>query len=83
LEFATTASSQTGYRQIVEVHLLFAHLTPLGEAHRLATILEERLPKQLGTPAEIIAHLESFEDHSDVHSEAHCTGKPGESSVRG
>lgn len=66
----------TGYRQIVEVHLLFPHLTPVGEAHRLATILEERLPKELGTPAEIITHLESLEDHSDVHSEEHYTGKP-------
>ena len=66
----------TGYRQIVEVHLLFPHLTPVGEAHRLATILEERLPKELGTPAEIVTHLESLEDHSDVHSQQHYTGKP-------
>lgn len=67
----------TGYRQIVEVHLLFSHFTPVGEAHRLATILEERLPQQLGIRAEVITHLESFEDHSDVHREAHYMGKPG------
>lgn len=66
----------TGYRQIVEIHLLFPHLTPVGEAHRLATMLEERLPRDLGSPAEIITHLESLEDHSDVHSEQHYTGKP-------
>jgi cation diffusion facilitator family transporter len=66
----------TGYRQIVEVHLLFPHLTPVGEAHQLATILEERLPKELGTPTEIVTHLESLEDHSDVHSQQHYTGKP-------
>jgi cation diffusion facilitator family transporter len=66
----------TGYRQIVEVHLLFPHSTPVGEAHRLATILEERLPRELGTPAEIVTHLESLEDHSDVHSQQHYTGKP-------
>jgi cation diffusion facilitator family transporter len=66
----------TGYRQIVEVHLLFPHLTPVGEAHRRATILEERLPKELGIPAEIVTHLESLEDHSDVHSQQHYTGKP-------
>jgi cation diffusion facilitator family transporter len=66
----------TGYRQIIEVHLLFPHSTSVGEAHRLATILEERLPKDLGTPAEIVTHLESLEDHSDVHSRQHYTGKP-------
>jgi cation diffusion facilitator family transporter len=66
----------TGYRQIIEVHLLFPHLTPVGEAHRLATILEERLPAELAMPAEIITHLESLDDHADVHREEHYTGKP-------
>jgi len=66
----------TGYRQIVEVHLLFPRLTPVGEAHRLATILEERLPQDMEIPAEIITHLESLEDHANVHSEEHYTGKP-------
>jgi len=27
-------------------------------------------------PAEVITHLESVEDHADVHSEPHYTGKP-------
>lgn len=66
----------TGYRQIIEVHLLFPHLMPVGEAHRLATILEEQLPRQLEIPAEVITHLESVEDHALVHSEEHYTGKP-------
>jgi cation diffusion facilitator family transporter len=66
----------TGYRQIIELHLLFAQLTPVGEAHRLATILEERLPRELGIPAEVITHLESAEDHAEVHSEEHYTGRP-------
>ena len=30
----------TGYRQIIEVHLLFPDATTVGEAHRMATILE-------------------------------------------
>jgi cation diffusion facilitator family transporter len=34
----------TGYRKIIEVHLLFPLATPVGEAHRLATMLEQRLP---------------------------------------
>ena len=66
----------TGYRQIIEVHLLFPHLTSVSEAHRLATILEERLPAELAMPAEIITHLESLEDHADVHREQHYIGKP-------
>jgi cation diffusion facilitator family transporter len=66
----------TGYRQIIEVHLLFPHATSVGEAHRLATMLEERLPARLTMPAEVITHLESLEDHAEVHSEEHYTGKP-------
>jgi cation diffusion facilitator family transporter len=66
----------TGYRQIIEVHLLFPRLTSVSEAHRLATILEERLPAELGIPAEVMTHLESLEDHADVHRQQHYTGKP-------
>jgi len=57
--------------------LLFPHATAVGEAHRLATLLEERLPVELGTRAEVITHLESLEDHEDVHSTEHYTGRPG------
>ena len=27
-------------------------------------------------PAEVITHLESLDDHADVYSEQHYTGKP-------
>jgi cation diffusion facilitator family transporter len=66
----------TGYRQIIEVHLLFPRLTSVSEAHRQATVLEERLQAELGMPAEVVTHLESLEDHADVHREEHYTGKP-------
>ncbi len=66
----------TGYRQIVEVHLLFPWDTPLGEAHRQATVIEERLAQALGVPATVTTHLESREDHALVHSHAHYTGRP-------
>jgi divalent metal cation (Fe/Co/Zn/Cd) transporter len=55
---------------------LFPCLTSVSEAHRLATLLEERLPADLGMPAEVITHLESLEDHANVHHEQHYTGKP-------
>jgi divalent metal cation (Fe/Co/Zn/Cd) transporter len=48
----------TGYRQIIEGHLLFPGLTSVSEAHSLATILEETLPAELGMPAEVMTHLE-------------------------
>ena len=66
----------TGCREIVEVHLLFPQATTVSEAHRLATIVEERLPAELGTPTEVVTHLESLEDHADVHCKEHYTGKP-------
>jgi cation diffusion facilitator family transporter len=66
----------TGYRQIIEVHLLFPSLTPVSRAHALATILEERLPAELGMPAEVITHLEALEDHGEIHHREHYTGKP-------
>lgn len=66
----------TGYRQIIEVHLLFPHAMAVGEAHRLATLLEERLTQKLSVPAEVFTHLESAEDHAAVHTRAHYTGKP-------
>jgi len=66
----------TGSRQIVEVHLLFPETTSVGEAHRLATTVEERLSAELGTPAEVVTHLESLEDHAAVHRQQHYTGKP-------
>jgi cation diffusion facilitator family transporter len=66
----------TGARQIVEVHLLFTRQTSVSEAHRLATILEERLPTEVGLPAEVVTHLESLEDHEAVHRGGHHTGEP-------
>jgi cation diffusion facilitator family transporter len=66
----------TGYRQLIEVHLLFPHSMAVGEAHRLATLLEERLPPELSVPAEVFTHLESVEDHAAVHTKEHYTGRP-------
>ncbi|HLY19761.1 MAG TPA: cation diffusion facilitator family transporter [Bryobacteraceae bacterium] len=67
----------TGHRLLVEVHLLFAGSQTVAEAHRLATLLEERLSAALGQPAEVITHLEASDDHQVVHRAEHYTGKPG------
>jgi hypothetical protein len=42
----------------------------------LVTILEKQLPLRLNIRSEVITHLESLEDHQEVHGEEHCTGKP-------
>jgi cation diffusion facilitator family transporter len=76
IEYHGVRFRTTGYRQIIEVHLLFPSPTSVSDAHRLATILEERLPVELGMPAEVMTHLESLEDHAAVHSEQHYEGKP-------
>jgi len=68
----------TGQRLLVEVHLLFAGSQTVAEAHRLATLVEERLAETLGQPAEVITHLEAQDDHEAVHRAMHYTGKPGE-----
>lgn len=66
----------TGYRQIIEVHLLFPESMSVGESHRLATVLEERMAGGLSVPSEVTTHLESLEDHAEVHHAVHYTGRP-------
>jgi cation diffusion facilitator family transporter len=76
IEYHGVRFRTTGYRQIIEVHLLFPEDMGVGEAHRLATRLEEQLAQDLEMPAEVMTHLESMEDHSEVHHAQHYTGKP-------
>jgi cation diffusion facilitator family transporter len=66
----------TGYTLMVEVHLLFPYEISVGEAHTIATQVEESLPKVLGVPAQVITHLEAAEDHNLVHRDEHYTGRP-------
>ncbi len=65
----------TGYTLLVEVHLLFPYGISVGEAHTVATQVEESLPKVLGVPAQVITHLEAAEDHDLVHRDEHSTGR--------
>jgi len=76
LEYHGVRFRTTGQRQMIEVHLLFPESMKLGDAHRLATVVEERLAQDLEMPAEVITHLESLEDHSQVHHVEHYTGRP-------
>lgn len=65
----------TGQRVMVEVHLLFPEALSLSAAHRIATAVEERLAAALDVPAEVVTHLESLEDHQEVHRDEHYTGR--------
>lgn len=75
LEYHGVRFRSTGHRLMVEAHLLFPHGMAVGEAHRLATLFEEKLPTRIGIPAAVITHLESAEDHHAVHAEEHYTGR--------
>jgi cation diffusion facilitator family transporter len=61
----------TGYRTMVELHLLFPFAVTLGDAHRRATVLEQHLAEALDEEVEVVTHLESLEDHAAVHRHAH------------
>lgn len=63
---------ETGGRLLVEVHLLFPYQWSLGDAHALATRIEEALESEFEQPAEIRTHLESLEDHDGVHQAPHA-----------
>jgi cation diffusion facilitator family transporter len=55
----------------VEFHLLFPKGIPLESAHALATRIEERIEREFGMRTEVITHLETLEDHHEVHTHGH------------
>jgi cation diffusion facilitator family transporter len=55
----------------VEFHLLFAKGAPLEFAHRIATRIEEGIEKEFPIRTEVISHLETIEDHEQVHARSH------------
>lgn len=71
IEYHGLRYRDTGVRLLVEIHLLFPYDFAIGEAHRLATRLEERLPEFMGREVELVTHLESLEDHSAIHGHPH------------
>lgn len=68
IEYHELRHRSTGSRLMIEVHLLFGYEVPVGRAHEIATEVETRLASRLDTPAEVITHLESREDHDRVHN---------------
>lgn len=57
----------SGQRVLVDLHVLVPEGMTVGEAHRRATALEERLPARVPFDVEVVTHIEALEDHADVH----------------
>lgn len=55
----------------VEFHLLFPKGTSLESAHSVATKIEERIQHHSTMRTEVISHLETLEDHHEVHPSGH------------
>lgn len=71
VEFHGLRHRNAGSTVWVEFHLLFPKGTSLESAHALATRIEERIAQALGMRAEVISHLETLEDHAEVHARQH------------
>ena len=61
----------TGSTLWMELHLLFPKGILLENAHAIATQIEDRLKNNFPTRTEVITHLETLEDHADIHTDRH------------
>ena len=71
VEFHGLRHRNAGNTTWVEFHLLFPKHTSLESAHSLATKIEERIQQDSRMRTEVTSHLETLEDHHDVHSRGH------------
>lgn len=61
----------------VEVHLLFPESLTIGEAHRIATAIEDAIDAAIEPRSYVTTHLEAIEDHDVVHAEKPRQDEPG------
>jgi len=71
VEFHGLRYRNAGNTHWVEFHLLFPIGTSLVSAHSLATKIEERIQQASTMRTEVITHLETLEDHREVHRRGH------------
>jgi len=71
VEFHGLRHRNAGNTNWVEFHLLFPKDTSLESAHALATKIEERIQQDSPMQTEVISHLETLEDHHEVHRRGH------------
>lgn len=67
LEFHHLRHRLSGYKILIEFHLLFPEDLKLGEAHEIASEIEHHLQKNLDRDSEIFTHLELKKHHDDIH----------------
>jgi len=68
LQYHGLRHRSTGSTLWIEFHLLFPANTALASAHALATRIEEELEREWPGRAEVLTHLETLEDHEQIHS---------------
>jgi len=56
-----------GICQVVDVHLLFPENTPIRQAHKTATAIEQAIESSLQPCGEVTTHLEAIEGHREAH----------------
>jgi len=71
VQFHGLRHRNAGNTNWVEFHLLFPKNTSLESAHALATKIEERIQQESTMRTEVISHLETLEDHREVHRRGH------------
>jgi cation diffusion facilitator family transporter len=76
LQYHGLRHRSTGSTLWIEFHLLFAANTALAAAHAVATRIEEELERQWPGRAEVLTHLETLEDHAQIHSHSHFERLP-------
>jgi cation diffusion facilitator family transporter len=76
LQYHGLRHRSTGNTLWVEFHLLFPANTALASAHALATKIEEDLEQHWAGRIEVLTHLETLEDHQQIHSHSHFERLP-------
>jgi len=67
VEFHGLRFRSSGRSAQITFHLLLPYAMPLGEAHHIATRVEQLVQQRLPYPVQVITHLEAKEDHASIH----------------
>lgn len=70
LQYHNVKHRNMGDHYQVELHLLFPSDTPIQDAHRLATEVEDTVKEAFEEGVYVTSHLEAIDDHQIVHGAA-------------
>jgi len=74
IEYHSLRHRNTGSTLWIELHLLFPKGILLENAHAIATEIEDRIKHNFPSRTEVTTHLETLEDHADIHTDRHDQG---------